>query len=79
MARDRNSLRGGPMNVGAYRNYPYWAAPKVWKDAVKFGIICAIMGAVAMCSVLQKEPNLKNGPLPKVTVTKTVEFSPEQP
>lgn len=55
------------MNVGAYRNYPYWRAPKVWGHAVRLALVAFLLGMLAMCSMVQKHPG--HDPKPTVTVT----------
>lgn len=74
MGKSRNSFFGGPMNVGAYRNYPYYAAPRVWKHAAQLALIAFGLGMVIMLYLVQKNPELqelKTQPKPTVTVTHT--------
>lgn len=83
MGKSRDNWTGGPLNVGAFRNYPYYRAPRVWKDAAKLAAIAFLMGSVTMCGMMQRHPELrtapdgKPSPGPTVTVTKTIEFIPE--
>lgn len=85
MGRSKDSWSGGPLNVGAFRNYPYWRSPRVWKDAAKLAAIACAAGAVAMCGFMQSHPELatspdgKPKPGPTVTVTQTIEYVPDRP
>lgn len=82
MGRSKNSFFGGPMNVGAFRNYPYWAAPQVWGHAVKLAGVAFVVGVIFTLWLVQKHPDmreLKSHPQPTVTVTEKVEFVPDGP
>lgn len=84
MGRNKNGWTGGPLNVGAFRNYPYWRAPRVWKDLGKALVAAFAIGFVVALWLSQKNPDLrelKSRPQPTVTVqvTETVEFAPNGP
>lgn len=50
----RDSWSGGRMQVGAYRNYPWWRAPQTWGQLAKFGGFCFAAGMVVAIGLMQR-------------------------
>jgi hypothetical protein len=71
----RDSWSGGPMQVGAYKNFPWWRAPQTWRQ-LAWSHFWAFAAGVVVCAGLMQRNHVdfsEHKPTPSISQSTSAE------